>query len=206
MKDFFDSKNKNEYGDKEINNKEENEKEIEEPTSDDFKKKDSYFMGYSETKLKKIGREYARLHNLDENIFEKAALVIKDLENYDNCDFITAEEKIALKNEIESKWDVPFSLVSVIMLGSLAAAVQGMDESVINGATLFYPKVFGITKENKKNYDLIEGLINGAPYLCSSVLSCWLTGPVNKVLGRKWTIFWTCLISAITCIWQGMLK
>lgn len=29
---------------------------------------------------------------------------------------------------------------------------------------------------------------------------------LNRHLGRKWTIFWTCLISAVTCIWQGFVN
>ena len=28
----------------------------------------------------------------------------------------------------------------------------------------------------------------------------------NRYLGRKWTIFWTCAISAATCIWQGFVS
>jgi hypothetical protein len=32
----------------------------------------------------------------------------------------------------------------MVIMSSLAAAVQGMDEAVINGAQIIYPKQFGI--------------------------------------------------------------
>ena len=95
-------------------------------------------------------------------------------------------------------------MIEVIAVGAIAAATQGMDESTISGATLFYPKAFGVTE--MKNADLIEGLVNSAPYLCCSVIACWTSDYWNRHLGRKWTIFWTCLISAVTCIWQGFVN
>ena len=47
----------------------------------------------------------------------------------------------------------------------MAAAVQGMDQTVINGANLFFPKDFGISEETERNTWLL-GLVNSAPYLC----------------------------------------
>ena len=35
------------------------------------------------------------------------------------------------------------------------------------------------------------------------MISCWLTHPLNKWLGRRGTIFLTAFISFATCIWQG---
>ena len=69
---------------------------------------------------------------------------------------------------------------------SLAAAVQGMDESVISGAQLFYPTQFGINSAitGRDGDSWLEGLVNGAPYLCCGVIGCWLTEPLNKYFGR----------------------
>lgn len=44
---------------------------------------------------------------------------------------------------LPARYACNFSLQMVVM-SSLAAAVQGMDEAVINGAQIIYPKQFGI--------------------------------------------------------------
>ncbi len=58
-----------------------------------------------------------------------------------------------------------------------------MDETVINGAQLFFPKQFGIdphaTDGNASKNQWILGLVNSAPYLCCAVVGCWLTHPVS---------------------------
>jgi MFS family permease len=102
-----------------------------------------------------------------------------------------------------------------------------MDEAVINGANIFFPRQLGIDP-NSENGDAsrnqwLLGLVNSAPYLCCAVLGCWLTEPVsvalvqetqilfiklcfqlNKIFGRRGTIFITGLFSFLTCIWQGV--
>jgi MFS family permease len=79
------------------------------------------------------------------------------------------------------------------------------------------------TKSNTVERDSwLVGLINSAPYLyavfiarfstyhgssiyrCCATLSCWMTHPLNHYLGRKKTIFITCMISFLTCIWSGL--
>ena len=85
---------------------------------------------------------------------------------------------------------------------SLCAAVQGMDETVVNGAQIFYKEVFGIGTNSERDTWLV-GLVNGAPYLCCAVISCWLTDPMNRIFGRRGTIFISCLISALACFWQA---
>lgn len=39
--------------------------------------------------------------------------------------------------------------------------------------------------------------------MCCFTLGCWLTHPLNKWFGRRNTIFFTCLVSSLTCLWQG---
>ncbi|KAK7680123.1 hypothetical protein QCA50_016848 [Cerrena zonata] len=159
---------------------------------------------YSEEQTEQMGKLYAAKYGLDVDLFGKAALLARLPNSFNSMSFLSDEQKSALNKEITQKWSVPFELVKVIFLSSMTAAVQGMDETVINGATLFYPEVMGVT--NMKNADLIEGLINGAPYLCASCIACWLSDLWNKKLGRRWTIFWACSISAITCIWQALVN
>jgi hypothetical protein len=38
----------------------------------------------------------------------------------------------------------------MVVMASLAAAVQGMDEAVINGAQILYPTQFGIGDSNSR--------------------------------------------------------
>ncbi|ABN64323.1 Arabinose-proton symporter (Arabinose transporter) [Scheffersomyces stipitis CBS 6054] len=159
---------------------------------------------YTESQVMQMGRSYATKHGLDPELFAKAAAVARTPLGFNSMPFLTEEEKVGLNAEATNKWHIPPRLIGVIALGSMAAAVQGMDESVINGANLFYPKAFGV--DTMHNSDLIEGLINGAPYLCCGILSCWLSDACNRRLGRKWTIFWCCVISAITCVWQGLVN
>lgn len=158
---------------------------------------------YSEKQAMLMGRNYALKNNLNPDLFAKAAALARNPLEFNSMEFLSEEEKIALNREVTHKWNIPRKLVEVIALGSMAAAVQGMDESVVNGAQLFYVSEMGIDK--MKNSDLLEGLVNGAPYLCCAV-ACWTSDWWNRKLGRKWTIFWTCLISALACIWQGLVN
>ncbi|TFK86318.1 general substrate transporter [Polyporus arcularius HHB13444] len=82
-----------------------------------------------------------------------------------------------------------------------------MDESVINGANLFFPTQFGIQPapgSGASRETWLIGLVNGAPSLCCAILGCWLTEPLNRWLGRRGTIFVAGLFSFATCIWQGV--
>ena len=88
-------------------------------------------------------------------------------------------------------------------MSSLAAAVQGMDETVNNGAQAFY---LGITSPrfSPDMQDNLTGLVVGAPYLACAILGCWLTEPLNRILARRGTIFVSCAIAAIASIWEGV--
>ncbi|KAK3215883.1 hypothetical protein GRF29_8g1427028 [Pseudopithomyces chartarum] len=95
------------------------------------------------------------------------------------------------------KFNQPWRLYAVVGLCSLGAAVQGWDESAVNGAQIYYIDALGLT-----GYDGWIGLVNSAPYLCCA-FSCWLNYPLNKLLDRRGVIFVTCLISSLTCFGQA---
>lgn len=78
-----------------------------------------------------------------------------------------------------------------------------MDETVVNGAQIFYKMSFGIGDPDSMRDSWLVGLVNGAPYLCCAVIGCWLTEPMNKWFGRRGTVWISCLISALACLWQG---
>lgn len=162
---------------------------------------DNVLADYTEDQVMNMGALYARKHGLDEDLFRRGAALARHPFQYMNMPFLTESEKHELTLEETKKYNFPKTLFAVIALGSMSAVVQGMDESVINGATLFYPKAFGVDK--LKNSDLIEGLINGAPYLCCSI-ACWGNDFVNHKLGRKWTLFWCNTISFVCVIWNAV--
>lgn len=71
-------------------------------------------------------------------------------------------------------------------------------------AQVFYRNPLQLGSDDPRAPSFKLGLLNSAPYLCCAVLGCWLTDPMNRYLGRRGTIFVSCLISSLTCIWQGL--
>ncbi|KAF9235407.1 hypothetical protein BU15DRAFT_89580 [Melanogaster broomeanus] len=135
---------------------------------------------------------------------KKGALIAQDPESYHRLDVFTEEDRQVLRDEVTHKWRQTGMLYYMVVMTSLAAAVQGMDEAVINGAQIIYPAQFGIGDPTSKRDGWLIGVVNSAPYLCCATISCWLTDPLNQWLGRKKTIFITCFISFITCIWSAL--
>ncbi|KAJ6498251.1 hypothetical protein DFH09DRAFT_1446722 [Mycena vulgaris] len=132
----------------------------------------------------------------------KGALVAQDPTAFESIDLLEEEDKYHLRREITHKYHQTGALYYMVVMSSLAAAVQGMDEAVINGAQIIYPAQFGIGSTSQHD-TWIVGLVNSAPYMCCAFIGCWLTDPLNKALGRKKTIFVTCLISFLTCLWSA---
>ncbi|KAJ7087537.1 hypothetical protein B0H15DRAFT_922933 [Mycena belliarum] len=142
----------------------------------------------------------------------KGALVAQDPTAFESIDILDEDDKYHLRREITHRYKQTGTLyyalipaafaMQMVIMSSLAAAVQGMDEAVINGAQIIYPTQFGIGSKSQHDTWLV-GLINSAPYMCCAFIGCWLTDPLNKAFGRKKTIFITCLISFLTCLWSA---
>lgn len=92
-----------------------------------------------------------------------------------------------------------------------------MDETVVNGAQIFYKREFGIDSGSMR-HSWLTGLTNSAPYLCCAVAGCCkyiplllgnlltiigITEPMNKKFGRRGTVFISCCVSFLACFWQG---
>jgi len=165
--------------------------------------------GYSHAQLRKMGQDYAMEHALvdpeDLRAFELGACLAQNPKRWQSVEGLRPEEREVLEKELASRWSQPKLLYLVIVLCSLAAAVQGMDETVVNGAQLFYTRQFGISGDSQRS-TWLTGLVNSAPYLGCAFIGCWLTVPFNNYFGRRGTIFITCLFSAITCFWQGFVN
>lgn len=164
-----------------------------------------------ENPLAGVGREqlfedvekFCQQHNLMEHFetFKKGALLAQDPKAAEKLNDFTLEDQSAVDRELTHRWDQPFQLYWLVVMSSLAAAVQGMDETVNNGAQSFYRETLGI--DRLANAEYITGLVVGAPYLCCAVLGCWLTEPLNRVLARRGTIFISCFFAAWASVWEA---
>ncbi|KKK24991.1 hypothetical protein P175DRAFT_0526394 [Aspergillus ochraceoroseus IBT 24754] len=165
--------------------------------------------GYTHAELRKQGINFAITHTIggeeDIRAFAIGAVLAQAPEKFETVAGLTAHELEVLRNEFAHRWSQPWTMYLVIILCSLSAAVQGMDETVVNGAQIFYKHQFGIADETVSRSNWISGLVNSAPYLCCAVVGCWLTVPFNSWFGRRGTIFITCVFSAIACLWQGFV-
>lgn len=144
---------------------------------------------------------FAREKGLTEHVslLRKGALVAQNPSGYDEIDgpeSLNDAEKDALRTEVEHKWRLPMRLFLTIATCSIGAAVQGWDQTGSNGATIFFPDVYGIGGTSTRDKMLV-GLINAAPYIGSALIGCWLSDPINNLLGRRGVIF----VSAHFCIW-----
>ena len=98
--------------------------------------------GYSNSELAEMGENYVRKFQIgdeeDIRAFRIGSQLAKDPNRHAEIDDLTAEESTVLSKEISNKWSQPRLLYLVIVLCSTCAAVQGMDETVVNGAQIFY--------------------------------------------------------------------
>jgi hypothetical protein len=132
-------------------------------------------------------------------LLRKGALVAQDpnaFEDITGAEALNDEEKDALRTEIKHKWRLPMKLFLTIATCSIGAAVQGWDQTGSNGANIFFPKVYGIDGSSTRN-TLLVGLVNAGPYIGSAFIGCWLSDPINNILGRRGVIF----VSAHFCTW-----
>ena len=169
------------------------------------------FRGMRREEMDKKIITFMKMTEIDErdlDLIRKGAFLAQDPQAFDypRDDGLRLTEKEGKAIEQEdpktgNKWNQPWIMYALVGCCSLGAAVQGWDETAVNGAQVFYQHAFGI--EGDGHDPGIRGLINAAPYLCSAVLGCWLTEPLNRVLGRRGTIFVTCIISSATCVWQA---
>ena len=145
--------------------------------------------GLSHEQLMDSGAEFARTHGLGdlEELFKKGALAAQDPLAFEKVPYFTEDDKNIFRRELTHRWDHPGTLYYLVILCSVAAAVQGvsnhfliwihrhlilsyllkMDEAVINGANLFFAPQFHIDSKsgNASRNEWLLGLVNSAPYV-----------------------------------------
>jgi len=112
-------------------------------------------------------------------------------------------DKAALRMEVEHPYRQTKTLYALVICCSMAAVVQGQDQSLINGANIFFPQQFGIGSNSERDSWLV-GLVNAAPYFGCLFFACWLTDPLNHFFGRRGTILVTLVFACVCCIWSAL--
>jgi sugar porter (SP) family MFS transporter len=135
----------------------------------------------------------------DRDVFIKGALLAQSGE----ADGLTEEEEENLTKESTHRWHQPKTLYYLSIMCAMCAVVQGMDETVINGAMIYYTERLGLDDITGEKGEWISGLVVGAPYLCCAVIGCALTDPLNNLIGRRGVIFLSCFIAAVASIWEA---
>ena len=126
---------------------------------------------------------YAHANDLTDILpdLRKGALVAQDPRGIDHIEELSAEERSILHAEITHRWRHPRILYFAIVLNSIAAAIQGWDQTGSNGANLSWPVQFGVDDTTSppgpcvaagtcdKNSWII-GFVNSCPYIAIAFL------------------------------------
>ncbi|KAG6860461.1 hypothetical protein C0995_010815 [Termitomyces sp. Mi166 len=94
----------------------------------------------------------------------KGALIAQNPKDFENMPELDEDDREIMRRERTHKWSQPRDLYVTVIVCSLAAAVQGWDQTGSNGANLSFPDEFGISitpgTPNAANHEWIVGLIN----------------------------------------------
>ncbi|KAF5335655.1 hypothetical protein D9611_009677 [Ephemerocybe angulata] len=155
---------------------------------------------------------WAKERGFEDNIdlFTRGALLAQKPGDFESVPGITEEEKEHIRRETTHRWSQPRDLYKTVIICSLAAAVQGWDQTGSNGANLSFPQALGLSTaldnpDHERN-EWIIGLINAGPYIATSMLGCWLTDPLNHYFGRRGTLFWCGVFCTFSVIGQAVAQ
>ena len=142
-------------------------------------------------------------------LLRKGALVAQDPAGFETSEDLDESEKQALREEVTHRWKHPKPLYYTIFLNSIAAAIQGWDQTGSNGANLTFHAALGIPDTAgsacgpvaneglcAKNSWII-GFINAMPYITICLFAGWVSDPLNDLLGRRGVIFIAAIFSLL---------
>ena len=167
---------------------------------------------------------FAHKYELQEILPElrKGALAAQSPALFESMPELDDSDKALLRFEIEHRWKQPKILYAAIVLSSIAAAIQGWDQTGSNGANLSFPDAFGIPETGPdceadgscETNQWLVGVINSMPYFAIFFLSvchrhsledllseltyysaAWISDPLNHLFGRRWVIFVAAIFS-----------
>lgn len=84
--------------------------------------------GIPADQLMEDGANFAEERGLGhlKDVFRKAALVAQDPTAFESLDILNEDDKAVLRREITHRWSQPWQLYYLVILCSMAAAVQGV--------------------------------------------------------------------------------
>jgi hypothetical protein len=91
-------------------------------------------LGLSHEQLMDDGAQFARSHGLGhlEDLFRKGALAAQDPLAFESISHFTEAEKDIFRREMTHRWDHPATLYYLVILCSVAAAVQGVSSAIFS--------------------------------------------------------------------------
>jgi MFS family permease len=163
--------------------------------------------------------EFAKDRGLEEHlpILIKGALVAQSPALIDDITELDETDRVALREEVTHRWKLPKPLYMTVVLNSIAAAIQGWDQTGSNGANLTFAQRFGIPDGGpfcqiaanaatcEKN-GWIVGFVNSCPYIAIALFCAWISDPVNEWIGRRGTIFVAAIFSLLAPIGSGLTQ
>ncbi|KAJ4228269.1 hypothetical protein NW757_014147 [Fusarium falciforme] len=172
--------------------------------------------GVPKAELLRDVETYAQEHALTEELpyLRKGALVAQNPGDLESIEDLNEEDRQTLRDEQERRWKHPKSLYFTILLNSISAAIQGWDQTGSNGANLSFPQAFDIADTGEactaagtcERNSWIVGAINGAPYMAIALFACWLSDPLNDLIGRRGAIFVGAVFSLFAPIGQALAQ
>ncbi|GFF22939.1 polyol transporter 5 [Aspergillus udagawae] len=160
---------------------------------------------------------YAQEYSLDDilPLLQKGALVAQNPGDFENMAELDETDRQFLREEVTHRWRHPWALYYTIVLNSIAAAIQGWDQTGSNGANLTFATQFGLpqdgcaTEAECTRNQWIVGLINAVPYISIAFFfelqsAGWISDPLNHWLGRKNTILVAAVFSLLAPIGSGL--
>ncbi|KAK7221399.1 hypothetical protein V2G26_009402 [Clonostachys chloroleuca] len=157
--------------------------------------------------------------NLPEDILpllKKGALVAQNPTEFETIEELEESDKQPLREEITKRWKHPWALYYTIILNSIAAAIQGWDQTGSNGANLTFHAALGIPDsagsacgpvanegDCAKNSWII-GFVNAMPYITIFLFAGWISDPLNEWLGRRGVIFVAAIFSLLAPFGMGV--
>ncbi|KIL64192.1 hypothetical protein M378DRAFT_11588 [Amanita muscaria Koide BX008] len=170
--------------------------------------------GIPKAKLLRQVETFAHEQDMDDilPLLRKGALLAQDPKNFESIPELDEEDKEIIRRETTHKWKQPKDLYLTVVICSLAAAVQGWDQTGSNGANLSFPLEFNISDDptvdpvNAARNQWIVGLINSGPYIASALVGCWLSDPLNHYFGRRGTLFWCGIFCIFSVLGQGLVQ
>nr|POF04244.1 polyol transporter 5 [Quercus suber] len=152
-------------------------------------------------------QDFVQEHGLDEHVslFERAMLLARDPAKFELMSQLQDSERQILREEIDHKWRLPKAMWMTAIVCSVGAAVQGWDQTGINGANLSFPGQLGIGSNSARD-SLLVGLINAMPQLATFLPGCWFSEPLNNGFGRRGAIFVAAIFAFCSVIGSAVVQ